>query len=58
MKKLNRLLGITECDDNIGKNDTPRNPPWVRVCLKSYYVSKTDVWGSRQFRIFDTKIVG
>ncbi|XP_061354650.1 protection of telomeres protein 1b [Gastrolobium bilobum] len=48
-RKLNRLLGVTECDDI-------RNPPWVSICLKSYYVSKTDVWGSRHFRIFDTKI--
>ncbi|XP_058739412.1 protection of telomeres protein 1b-like [Vicia villosa] len=56
-RKLNRLLGVTECDDNVVVNDRPRNPPWVSVCIKSYYVSKTDVWGSRNFRIFDTKIV-
>ncbi|KAK7358122.1 hypothetical protein VNO77_00043 [Canavalia gladiata] len=56
--KLNRLLGISECDDGTGVKDTPRNPPWVCVCLKSYYASKADVWGSRNFRIFDTRIVG
>ncbi|CAI8611751.1 unnamed protein product [Vicia faba] len=55
-RKLNRLLGVTECD-SIVVNDRPRNPPWVSVCIKSYYVIKTDVWGSRNFRIFDTKIV-
>ncbi|KAL5052377.1 hypothetical protein RYX36_033059 [Vicia faba] len=55
--KLNRLLGVTECDDSVVANDRPRNPPWVSVCIKSYYVLKTDVWGSRNFRIFDTKIV-
>lgn len=56
-RKLNRLLGVTECDDSIMVNDRPRNPAWVSVCIKSYYVSKSDVWGSRNFRIFDTKIV-
>ncbi|KAI5382458.1 hypothetical protein KIW84_070037, partial [Lathyrus oleraceus] len=56
-RKLNRLLGVTECDDSIVVNDRPRNPAWVSVCIKSYYVSKSDVWGSRNFRIFDTKIV-
>ncbi|XP_058732412.1 protection of telomeres protein 1a-like [Vicia villosa] len=56
-RKLNRLLGVTECNDSFVVNDWPRNPPWVSVCIKSYYVSKTDVWGSRNFRIFDTKIV-
>ncbi|XP_027339925.1 protection of telomeres protein 1b isoform X2 [Abrus precatorius] len=56
--KLNRLLGVAECDDSTGVKDTPRNPPWVFICLKSYYISKTEAWGSRHFRIFDTKIVG
>ncbi|KAL5189234.1 Phosphoethanolamine N-methyltransferase 1 [Glycine soja] len=51
-RKLNRLLGVT------GIKDAPRDPPWVSVCLKSYYVSKTDVWGSRNFKIFGIKIVG
>jgi len=57
-RKLDRLLGVTECDDGIVVKDIPRNPPWVIVCIKSYYTSKTDVWGSRTFGIFDTKIVG
>ncbi|AET05602.1 putative protection of telomeres protein [Medicago truncatula] len=57
-RKLDRLLGVTECGDGIVVKETPRNPPWVIVCIKSYYTSKTDVWGSRTFGIFDTKIVG
>ncbi|TKY61073.1 Protection of telomeres protein 1b [Spatholobus suberectus] len=57
-RKLNRLLGVAECDASAEVKDTSRNPPWVCVCLKSYYVSKTDAWGSRHYRIFDTKIVG
>ncbi|KAK7370118.1 hypothetical protein VNO80_12174 [Phaseolus coccineus] len=57
-RKLERLLGV-ECDgSNDGVKDTPRNPPWICVCLKSYYAVKADVWGSRNFRIFDTKIMG
>ncbi|KAK7251736.1 hypothetical protein RIF29_35191 [Crotalaria pallida] len=56
-RKLDRLLGVTDYDDNIGAKDTPRNPPWVSLCLKSYYVSKSDLWGCRHFRIFDTRIV-
>ncbi|XP_028244878.1 protection of telomeres protein 1b-like [Glycine soja] len=51
-RKLNILLGVNEV------KDAPRNPPWVCVCLKSFCVSKTDVWSSRTFKIFDTKIVG
>ncbi|OIW10135.1 hypothetical protein TanjilG_21972 [Lupinus angustifolius] len=57
-RKLNRLLGISDCDDSIGAKDAPRNPPWVPFCLKSYYIDKSDIWGCRYFRIFDTKIVG
>lgn len=57
-RKLEKLLGI-ECDGSKdGEKDTPRNPPWICVCLKSFYVQKADIWGSRNFRIFDTKIVG
>ncbi|KAJ7970263.1 Protection of telomeres protein [Quillaja saponaria] len=57
-RKLNRLLGLSVCNDNKMVKDAPRNPPWVQVCLKSYYISKDDVWGSRQYQIFGTKIVG
>ncbi|XP_068471444.1 protection of telomeres protein 1b-like isoform X2 [Phaseolus vulgaris] len=57
-RKLEKLLGI-ECDGSKdGEKDTPRNPPWICVCLKSFYVQKADIWGTRNFRIFGTKIVG
>ncbi|XAR63970.1 hypothetical protein NMG60_11024143 [Bertholletia excelsa] len=49
-RKRNILLGINENDDN-------RNPPWVECCLKSYYINKSDAWGSRNYRIFATRIV-
>lgn len=57
--KLKRLLGVAgESGDGIWAKDSSRNPPWVSVCIKSYSLLETDVWGSRNFRIFDTKIVG
>ncbi|KAL2342336.1 hypothetical protein Fmac_003621 [Flemingia macrophylla] len=57
--KMNRLLGVAECGDaSAGVKDMPRNPPWVSMLVSSYYVSKTDVWGTRSFRIVDTKVVG
>ncbi|XP_054821468.1 protection of telomeres protein 1b-like isoform X2 [Prosopis cineraria] len=56
-QKMNSLLGVILCDDSIVPKCAFRNPPWVQVCLKSYYTSKHDIWGSRQYRIFDTKIV-
>ncbi|XP_052727504.1 protection of telomeres protein 1b isoform X4 [Vigna angularis] len=56
-RKLNKLLGISEDNSIGGVKDTTRNPPWVCVCLKSYYLSKDDIWGTRNFRVFDTKIL-
>ncbi|XP_050256593.1 protection of telomeres protein 1b-like isoform X2 [Quercus robur] len=56
-QKLNKLLGLTVSDNGKQMNNSPRNPPWVQFCLKSYYLSKTEVWGSRHYRIFDTKVV-
>lgn len=45
-------------DDN-GKEieDGARNPPWMQCCIKSYYIDKSDRWGSRNFRIFGTTLV-
>ncbi|XP_014505433.1 protection of telomeres protein 1b isoform X2 [Vigna radiata var. radiata] len=58
IKNLNRLLGVSEGNCRIGgEKDTTRNPPWVCVCLKSYYLSEDDIWGTRNFRVFDTKIL-
>ncbi|KAL5141843.1 Protection of telomeres protein 1b [Glycine soja] len=42
----------------IGVKGASRNLSWVHVCLKSFCVSKANVWGNRYFTIFDTKIVG
>ncbi|KAM4114457.1 hypothetical protein ACJW30_04G069300 [Castanea mollissima] len=56
-RKLNKLLGLTVSDNGKQINNAPRNPPWVQFCLKSYCLSKTEVWGSRHYRIFDTKVV-
>lgn len=69
-RKLNKLLGLTVSDNSKemknapGKNspgaekirNASRNPPWAQFCLKSYYLSKNEVWGSRQYRIFGTRL--
>ncbi|KAM7267069.1 hypothetical protein ACFE04_009235 [Oxalis oulophora] len=57
-KKWKKLLGVAvdnDCKDIIGAS---RNPPWVQCCIKSYYIDEKDHWGSRQFRIFSTKLLG
>nr|XP_043632870.1 protection of telomeres protein 1b-like isoform X2 [Erigeron canadensis] len=56
IKMHNALLGVEEETDH--SNAKPRNPPWVQCCLKSYYVDKNDIWGSRRFRIFGTTLIG
>ncbi|GMY23977.1 protection of telomeres protein 1b-like isoform X1 [Fagus crenata] len=55
--KLNKLLGVTVSDNGKQINNAQRNPLWVQFCLKSYYLSKNEVWGSRHYRIFGTKVV-
>ncbi|KAL5817868.1 hypothetical protein ACOSQ3_026246 [Xanthoceras sorbifolium] len=57
-RNLNKLLGVAVSDDGKEIKDAPRNPPWVQCCLKSYYLDKNDIWRSRHYRIFDTKLVG
>ncbi|KAG2667643.1 hypothetical protein I3760_15G126100 [Carya illinoinensis] len=54
--KLNKLLGITVSYTGKEVENALRNPPWAQFCLKSYYLSKNDVWGSRHYRIFGTKL--
>ncbi|XP_037491554.1 protection of telomeres protein 1a isoform X2 [Jatropha curcas] len=49
--KRNTLLGVA------ANEDAPRSPPWIQCCLKSYYLDRSDPWGSRHFRIFGTKHV-
>ncbi|CAI0400419.1 unnamed protein product [Linum tenue] len=55
-RKRDKLLGIT-VTDNGKKIESPRNPPWIQLCLKSYYLDKSDAWRSRQYRIFGTKVL-
>ena len=57
-RKMNKLLGVEGDGGNDGMKDAPRNPPWIFVCLKLYYVSKADMWDIRNFGIFNTKIMG
>ncbi|KAG5536081.1 hypothetical protein RHGRI_023760 [Rhododendron griersonianum] len=56
-RKMSKLLGITGSDVGTEITGIPRNPPWVQCCIKSYYLDKSDVWGSRNYRIFATKVV-
>ncbi|OVA00701.1 Telomeric single stranded DNA binding POT1/Cdc13 [Macleaya cordata] len=63
-KKRNQLLGITTDEEEEGSSSNDEeeknvsiNPPWVQCCLKSYYSDKSDTWGSRNYRIFGTRIV-
>ncbi|KAI9091323.1 hypothetical protein K1719_028134 [Acacia pycnantha] len=61
-QKMNVLLGVepsdSDCSTSTVTDCALRNPPWVQFCIKSYYKSEQDVWGSRKYRIFDTKIEG
>ncbi|KAF3437156.1 hypothetical protein FNV43_RR19909 [Rhamnella rubrinervis] len=58
-RRRNVLLGMATASDDYGKEveDGARNPPWMQCCLKSYYLSKSDPWGTRNYRIFDTMLV-
>ncbi|KAL6545542.1 hypothetical protein OROGR_009416 [Orobanche gracilis] len=56
-RKRNMLLGVAD-EDKVGRVNVSRNPPWIQCCLKSYYVDKSDVWGSRNYRIFGTTFAG
>ncbi|XP_068665564.1 protection of telomeres protein 1b-like isoform X2 [Aristolochia californica] len=51
--KMNKLNGISD-DHELAS----RNPPWVQVCILSFYQDKNDKWGSRKYRIFDTTLIG
>ncbi|KAL0464148.1 UNVERIFIED_CONTAM: Protection of telomeres protein 1b [Sesamum latifolium] len=57
-KIRNMLLGVADEDGAPTLKNVPRNPPWIQCCLKSYYIDKSDIWGSRNYRIFDTTFVG
>ncbi|XP_022137389.1 protection of telomeres protein 1a-like isoform X2 [Momordica charantia] len=53
-RKRNKLLGVSASGEN---EASIRNPPWVQCCLKSYYLNKQDLWGSRRYRLFGTRLV-
>ncbi|KAK3028193.1 hypothetical protein RJ639_039476 [Escallonia herrerae] len=57
-RKLNALLGVAESEFTNEFKGSPRNPPWVQCCLKSYCIHKNDIWGSRNYQIFATQLVG
>ncbi|GAB2282818.1 hypothetical protein Dimus_017354 [Dionaea muscipula] len=59
-RKRNKLLGIEiiEEDEDGGPSSTSsRVPPMVQFCIKSYYVDKSNVWASRRYRIFGTRLI-
>ena len=58
-RKRNVLLGMAAASDDDGKEieNGARNPPWIQCSLKSYYINQSDRWGSRNYRIFGTKLV-
>ncbi|XP_071903411.1 protection of telomeres protein 1b-like [Coffea arabica] len=56
-RKRNTLLGIPESDEGREMKDGFRNPSWMQCCLKSYYVDKGDPWGSRNYRMFATRLL-
>ncbi|GMH23370.1 hypothetical protein Nepgr_025213 [Nepenthes gracilis] len=56
-RKRNKLLGIPESDDGNESGDSPRDPPWVQCCIKSYYADRSRMWESREYRIFGTRLI-
>ncbi|XP_030493574.2 protection of telomeres protein 1b-like [Cannabis sativa] len=57
-RKRNALLGVATNDDGKEVEDgSARNPPWLQCCLKSYYLDKSDKWGSRHYRLYGTRLV-
>lgn len=56
--KMRKLLGVEESDQGNETEYTVRDPPWVACCLKSYYIDKARAWESRQYQIFETRLVG
>ncbi|KAH7297777.1 hypothetical protein KP509_25G012100 [Ceratopteris richardii] len=54
-RKINELLGVEEHNlYGSAKSDKRCNPPWIKCCLKSYYLQKEDPWSSRCFKVFGT----
>lgn len=51
----NALLGAAANIDGDEGEDTPRNPPWVQVCLRVKCETE-DVLESREYMVFGTKL--
>ncbi|KAJ7546575.1 hypothetical protein O6H91_08G045300 [Diphasiastrum complanatum] len=58
-RKAYKLLGLPF--NNKAENSSSlrkHSPPWIKCCLKSYYLDKENPWSSRRFRIFGTTLPG
>ncbi|KAM5570401.1 protection of telomeres protein 1b-like [Rosa sericea] len=53
--KRNALVGASANIDGEEEEDTPRNPPWVQVCLRAQYQIEGDL-ESREYIVFGTKL--
>ncbi|KAL8517661.1 hypothetical protein ACS0TY_015774 [Phlomoides rotata] len=57
-KKRNKLLGVAnDATSTPPVENVIRNPPWIQCCLFSYCIDESDAWGTRNYRIFDTRLV-
>lgn len=52
-RKVKRLLGVAD-----GLPPGLVDPPWIKCCLKSYYLDKERPWESRRYRLFGTAMPG
>ncbi|MCO5581580.1 hypothetical protein L7F22_035468 [Adiantum nelumboides] len=54
-RKVQELLGLEEYSSyGSSKSDIRYNPPWIKCCLKSYYLQKENPWETRRYKIFGT----
>lgn len=54
-RKVHELRGLEEHSSyGSAKSDIRYNPPWIKCCLKSYYLQKENPWDTRHYRIFGT----
>ncbi|KAK9925744.1 hypothetical protein M0R45_023010 [Rubus argutus] len=55
-RKRNALLGASANLNGVETEDTPRNPPWVQVCLRAECQIEGDI-ESRQYLVFGTRLI-
>ncbi|KAI5055239.1 hypothetical protein GOP47_0030384 [Adiantum capillus-veneris] len=54
-RKVQELLGLEEYSSyGSSKSEIRYNPPWIKCCLKSYYLQKENPWETRRYKIFGT----